>query len=366
MLPMKKNSPENHAFMTKASRASGAFSSTEQKTRPKPTLVMKQIIPSALLGALFAMGAVNAASTTPVGYITHDIAGNVSNLPTGADTYIGSVLANPVDFAGITTVDPSGLTTLTFEGGVPLGLDAGSYLEITSATQEGWWSQIVSSTATTIVINDAVPAVSGNVNVAVRKITTVKDFLGNNSPGLATDDGVPDEVIILDPFTQSAKTIVYTLTNGPVVPETWVDFVTYEDESDYPLFPGTAITIRNYDSDPKSFTSAGTVKTGKTQIDILPGDNFIAPPYAVGNDFEGMTLAPQLLDQSDEVIVLNAAQQATTYVSYDDGSTVQMVDFVTYDPKGNIVIPEGAGLIIRRPTAGPSTVTFSAQQIGNP
>ena len=127
---------------------------------------MKPIIPFALLGALLAVGAADAAATDPVGYITHDIAGNVAALPTGADTYLGPVLTNPVDYAGITTVDPSGLTTLTFASGVPATFDGTCYLEITSGTQEGWWSQIVSSTATTIVIADAVPAVGGNVVLA--------------------------------------------------------------------------------------------------------------------------------------------------------------------------------------------------------
>ncbi|WP_193213740.1 hypothetical protein [Luteolibacter marinus] len=324
---------------------------------------MKPIIPFALLGALLAVGAANAAVTDPVGYISHTVAGNVAALPTGADTYLGPVLTNSIDFAGQTTVDPSGLTTLTFAGGVPEDLNSASYLEITSETQEGWWSQIVSSTATTIVINDAVPTVGGNVSVAIRRITTIQDFLGANAPGLADDSGTPDEVIIVDPVTQAAKTVVYTLTNGPVEPATWVDFVTYEDESDYPLFPGTGVIIRNYSAGEKTFTSVGDVKTGKTQVDVLLGDNFIAPPYAVGNSFNQMDLATQLLDQSDEVITLNAAQAATTYYSYDDGSTTEMVDFVTYEPKGTVEIKEGTGMIVRRPAGSPSTITFPAQVI---
>ena len=162
---------------------------------------------------------------------------------------------------------------------------------------------------------------------------------------------------------QSAKTIVYTLTNGPVDPATWVDFVSYADESTFPLYPGTAVIIRNYGATAKSFTSSGAVKTGKTQVDVLPGDNLIAPPYAVGNSFNGMNLAPQLLDQSDEVITLSPSQAATTYYSYNDLSTIQMVDFVTYDPMGTLVITEGTGFFVRRPTAGSSTVTFAAQVV---
>lgn len=325
---------------------------------------MKPIIPFALLGALLAVGAADAAATDPVGYITHDIAGNVSALPTGADTYLGPVLVNPTTFAGLTSADPSGLTTLTFASGVPTDLDGSSYLEIKSGTQEGWWTEIVSSTSTTIVVANAIPAgLGGNVNVAVRKLTTIQDFLGDNAPGLATDSGTPDEVIVFDPVTQSGKTLVYTLTNGPVDPETWVDFVTYDDAADLPLYPGTAIIIRTFGATPKTFVSSGGVKTGKTQVDILPGDNLVAPTYAVGNTFAGMNLATQLEDQSDEVITLDAAQTGTTYVSYDDGVTIEMVDFVTFDPQGALVIPEGTGFIVRRPTGTPATITFPAQVI---
>jgi hypothetical protein len=328
---------------------------------------MKPIIPFALLGALLAVGAADAAATDPVGYISHTVAGNVSALPTGADTYLGPVLANPIDFAGQTTVDPSGLTTLTFSGGVPTGLTGASYVEIKSGTQEGWWSEIVSSTATTIVLASAVPAVGGNVNVAVREFTTIQDFLGENNPGLATDAGTPDEVILLDPTTQTGRTFVYTLTNGPVTdPATWVDFVSYDDVAGEPLYPGTAITIRNFGAGSKTFTSSGSVKTGKTQVDLLPGDNLVAPPYAVGNNFTGMNLATQLLDQSDEIIVLSASQVGTTYISYNDGMTTQIVDFVNYAPQGTVVTTEGTGFILRRPTASPAIITFPAQVIAAP
>jgi hypothetical protein len=324
---------------------------------------MKPIIPFALLGALLAVGAADAAATDPVGYITHDIAGNVSSLPSGADTYLGPVLVNPTEFAGVTAADPSGLTTLTFASGVPTDLDGGDLLEITSGTQEGWWTEVVSSTATTIVVANAVPSVGGNVNVSVRRTTTIQDFLGANAPGLATDATTPDEVIVFDPVTQSGRTIVYTLANGPVAPETWVDFVTYDDVADLPLYPGTAVVIRNYSTGPKTFVSAGEVKIGKTQVDILPGDNFISPTFAVGNTFAGMNLAPQLIDQSDEVITLDAAQTGTTYVSYNDGVSIDMVDFVTFDPQGSLVIPEGTGFIVRRPTASPATITFPSQVV---
>lgn len=326
---------------------------------------MKPIYSYALLAALAAVSPALAvdATTTPVGYVTHTIAGNVDSLPTGADTILGPVLAKPIDFAAQTTANPSGLTTLTFANGVPADLGNADYLEITSGTQEGWWSAIVSSTSTTIVLSAAAPTTGGNVSVAVRKFTTVQDFLGDNKPGLADDSGTPDEVVIVDPLTQGARSIVWTLSNGPVDPSTWVDFVSYEDAAGVPLTPGTAVILRNYSATAKTFTSDGAVKTGKTRVDLYPGDNFIAPTYAVGNTFSAMDLANQLIDQSDEVISLSAEQAATSYVSYNDGASVQMVDFVTYDPAGSLVIPEGTGLIFRRPTATPGVITFPAQVV---
>jgi len=326
---------------------------------------MKPITSFALLCAFAAVA--QGAVTDPVGYITHDIAGDVA---TGADTYLGPVLTKPVDFASETTVSPSGLTTLTFAGGVPTGLDGSSYLEITSGTQEGWWSQIVSSTATTIVISDEVPSLTGNVTVKVRKLVTVGDFLGDNLPGLGDDSGQPDEVVLLDPVTQVGKTIVYSVPPN-TSPADWVDFVSYESASGDYIFPGTAIVIRNYGA-PKSFVSTGSVKTGATQVDVFPGDNLIAFPYAVGNTFNASNIALQIVDDTnpvpDEVIALSAEQVGTTYVASNtapSGPPVnEMVDFVTYNPEGLTVILEGSGLVFRRSAeVDGSTLTFPAQVI---
>jgi hypothetical protein len=334
---------------------------------------MKPIIPFALLGALFAVGAAKAAVTDPVGYITHSIAGNPSANPSGADTFIGPVLTRTVDFAGSTSASPSGLTTLTFAGGVPATLDPSSYLEITSGTSEGWWSQIVSSTATTIVISDTVPTLTGNVQVKVRKLMTVGAFLGANAPGLATDAGTPDEVIILDPVTQITQTVVWSVPPS-TSPAGWVDFVSYNDASNVYLYPGTALTIRRFGASSLSFASNGDVKTGKTQVDVLLGDNLVAFPYAVGNTFNGSSIAAQLQSDlsanPDEVIELASSQVSTTFVASDTdsgpGVTLQMVEFVNYTEEGARVIGEGTGLVIRRPGGSSNTITFPAQVIAAP
>jgi hypothetical protein len=367
------NSTGTERIVTNASLFPCDFSSTKPRTNLRSFLVMKPIIPFALLGALFAIGAAKAAVTDPVGYISHSITGNVAANPLGADTWIGPALTNPVDFAGITSISPSGLTTLTFSGGVPTGLDSTSYLEITSGTSEGWWSQIVSSTATTVVISDTVPTLTGNVNVKVRKLMTVGVFLGANAPGLATDAGTPDEVIILDPVTQGTQTVIRSVPPN-TSPAGWVDNVSYADASGVYLYPGTGLTIRRFGVSDLSFTSSGDVKTGKTQVDVLLGDNLVAFPYAVGNTFNGSNIAAQLgTDVSafpDEVIQLGTNQGTTTFVSSDTdpgaGVTLQMVESVNYTEEGTRVIGEGTGLVIRRPGGSGGIITFPAQVIVTP
>lgn len=322
------------------------------------------------------------AYTTPVGYITYNFAGNPTANPAGADTYAGPVLVNPAKFAGVTTTNPSGLTTLTFSGGVP-ALGSADLVEIkTTGAAEGWWSEVVSSTSTTIVLANPVPTVPGNVQIEARKITTLRDFLGANLPGLTkeTDGSVPgDQVIYLDPTTQVATTYVYVDDPAFLTPGEdpgWTNFDTFLNSDDDKIFPGTGLTFRVFSgATAKTFAASGTVKTGKTQVDIFPGDNFIAPTLAVGASFATLGVQSVMFpDDSDSnttpiedtLITLAGDQVATPYVVDALADPQILVFFEDFTDASNVVVPEGSAFIFRRGENSESVLTFPAQVISTP
>jgi hypothetical protein len=317
-------------------------------------------------GSLFAQ---STAVTDPVGYITHNVAGNASMNPVGADTIIGPVLVNPNEFVGTSSSDPSGLTTVTFSGDVPTTLDGTYLLEISSAAREGWWSAISSSDATSITVDNALPTgLGGNVDVKVRKFTTVHDFLGDNTPGFtALTDVITegDQVIVVDPSTQIAQTIIYVETSAGV-PAGWYDFVSFDEVSNQPIFPGSAVTARIFGTDSIAFTSVGHVKLGKTEVDIFVGDNFIAPSLATGTTLGGLDLVGQIREElgggeGDLINLLSPAQAVTPYVVADGGAGVGIFDFVTFDPGESVPVAGGAGFVLRRNAAPEGTITVPAQ-----
>jgi hypothetical protein len=307
---------------------------------------MKPIIPFALLGALLAVGAADAAVTDPVGYITHTIAGNVSGDPGGADTFISPSLVNTAVFASATTIAPSG-TLATFSGSVPTDLDSTYLVEITDGPDEGWWSKVSSSTATTITTSDTIPATAGtNVKFAVRKLPTLNSFLGENVPAL----GASDQVLLLDPVTQTVSVVLY-------VGGEWQNFVTEANMDNEPILPGTAIAVRRFAATPLTFVSSGEVKTTDTEVDVLPQDNWLGQPLAVGGTLAQMTFKSQLLG-SDFLKILRANQTTDAYITVG----TEMQNFVTEENAEGEVISEGAGYIISRVGAG-STLVIPGQVV---
>jgi hypothetical protein len=315
---------------------------------------MKPIIPFALLGALLAVGAADAAATDPVGYITHTINGS-------GETYLSPTLVQPTVFAGQPNANPSSSATITFAGGVPVGLDGSYVLEITDGPSEGFWSTVVSSTATSITVNDALPAgLAANVGVSVRKHSTVGTFLGLNSPSLVDFDGekANDEVQLLDPVTQGTGAIVWVTGANLADPEypdgAWFDLVLSAVANDYVIEPGTAIRIKRVGSS-ATFVSSGNVKITDTQVDLFQNFNWIGTPLATGGTLNGMTFNTQLVKFDgesptyDELQFLRPSQGIDPFAAIDDGvGGSTMFDLVLSEDGGAEPFPEGTGVIINR------------------
>jgi hypothetical protein len=334
---------------------------------------MKPIIPFALLGALFAAGAASAATTTPVGYITVNLAAN-------GETYVSPTMVQASSFAGASTVSPSGGKVITFSGGVPTGLGSGDVLEVGSS---GWWSTVTSSTATTITVVDNFPAgLPANTSVSVRKHNTLLTFLGLNAPGLIDYDGskANDEVQVLDPTANPQKVATYAWVTGPNLGDpnnpngAWFNLGTSTVDNNVVIEPGTAIRIKHVGATPLSFATSGTVKTTPTQVDVFAKFNWIGTPLATGGTLNGMNFNNQLVEYDgsspnyDELQILGSNQVATPFAAITDGVTAPngktMFNLATSTDGGAQTFPEGTGVVINRIGNPSSTITIPATQVG--
>lgn len=332
----------------------------------------------ALLAVAAACGVASAqtsATTTPVGYITHTI-----NNAAGAEslTLIGPSLIQPTEFAGAATAAPTG-NTITLAGGVPTTLNSSYVLEISNGSQEGWWSTVTSSTATSITVNDNFPAgLAADVRITVRKHNTLKSFLGSNAAGLTAFDGVAqaDEVQIISAAVAGQPLTSYVYVPAAVSGEaedSWFDLASSTNANTVVIEPGTSVLVKQFGSANKTFTSVGEVKVTKTQFDVFPGLNFVANPVAVGSTLNGLGFNTQLTtftgenSDFDEVQVIGSTGAITAYAALDPnlglGATVGNLSDAS--DAGAVVIPEGTGAIIKRDASkAAGIITLPATVVG--
>jgi uncharacterized protein (TIGR02597 family) len=328
---------------------------------------MKPITSFALLAAIAAtIGAANAAATDPVGYITVNIAGP-------GDTYISPSLVEATTFAGATTATPSGGSVATFASGVPTGLDGTYVLEITSGASEGWWSTVTASTDTTVTVADAFPAgLPANTTISVRKHSTLRTFLGLNSPNLSNFNGVDpsDEVQVLNPSTQVVTTYAWVTAADLGQPEgAWFNLASSETANDTIIEPGSSIKIKRLGG-ALSFTTSGAVKVTKTQVDLYPNFNWVGTPLATGSTLNGMTFNSQLNQfdgispNYDELQILRPNQVIVPFAAVDDGAGgTTMFNLADSSDAGAEPFVEGTGAIIKRIGNPASTITIPATTV---
>ncbi len=326
--------------------------------RPQSHPVMKKYLPYSLILAAAATGLAHGAATaytTPVGYISHTVAA-AGSLPS-AETYLSASLVQATEFAGVSASATA--KTVTFTGtSVPTSLNNTYVLEITSGPSEGWWSTVSSSTSSTIVLTDNFP-VATPVSVSIRKHTTLKSFLGNNSPGFVTFNGVDnsDEVQIWDPVTQSVIPYAYIsasdLGNDPLYPNgAWWDIGNSVVADNVVIEPGSAVRIKRI-AGSLTFVSSGTVKTTKTEVDVYPNFNWVGTPLAVGGTLDGMAFNTQLNQYDgesvnfDELSFLDASQASRPFAAIA-GAPPTMFDLGNSVEAGTEPFKEGTGAIIRR------------------
>ncbi len=337
------------------------------KKHMKPKTILTGLAAALLApGALFAQ---TTATTTPVGYISHTIAG--AGESSAAFTYISPTLIQPTEFAGQSTISPSGGAVITFASGVPANLNGTYVLEISTGTKEGWWSTVASSTSTTITVEDAFPAgLPANVAITVRKHATLQNFLGSNSIGLGSFNGADasDEVQVFNPLTQTAQPFAFVTgedwgdtqnyPNG-----VWLNLETGEPENNKVVVPGSSVVVKRIAATPLSFVSTGAVKTTKTEVDVYEGVNFLGATMAANGTLGNSNFASQIFQwdgasaEYDEIQILGIDQSVVPFASIDDGGAV-IWNISLSDYGTSQAYTAGTGLILKRVGNPSSTIVI--------
>lgn len=297
-------------------------------------------------------------ATDPAGFVFSDIApGSVAN---PANSFVAPAFAAAPDAVGTVSAVSGPFLTLTgvdWSGG-PFGPE--HYLEITSGSYAGSWAPVASADPAAKIVSagsDFAALVSSGVKVALRRFTTLGDFLGaSNSAGLAGASALAtaDEVVVYRGATPSVHWY-YDGTGGGTAG--WYDSA-YNPTADTLLPPGQGMVIRRKAPSPLVFSQSGIVKRGPTTVAAQRGLNLVGNPSALdltldasqlqtGNPAWGVAAASSL-SAADEVILYGAGTPSV-YWRYDgsQGGAPGWYDS-SYQPAGSVVIPAGSSFSIQR------------------
>jgi uncharacterized protein (TIGR02597 family) len=245
---------------------------------PKSYLVMKPIISFALLGALFAVGAANAAVTDPVGYVSlGDTTVGQPAIKANTDVHVSIPLLRSAEFAGV--VASTGANTITITGATFTAnqWNAGTpyVVVVESGTKSGMILPILSNTTNELTVDlgsFSLAGVAAADQVSIRKAWTVSSFMA----GASSLNGV-----ILFAFSNSSTGInvssdIQYFYNG----SGWEDGDGNPSDNAI-LYPGEGFIVRNGATPVTSFTLTGDVPVAKHFVQVGtnvggPRDSFLS------------------------------------------------------------------------------------------
>ncbi len=196
---------------------------------------MKPIIPFALLGALLAVGAADAAATQPVGYYNFEGKG-------GGNVFIPS-LVNPASFSGVLTGATGTTMTVAANSFAAAAFDEGAvyakfYVEIASGPNQGVIVDIVSNTTDQLTLASDITALAlaGTESIVIRPHVTLKSSLASAEASLGA---FSDSATF---YLPDASFVSYIFGAG-ATPNGWSSDFATDDGSDRPVPPGSGFIL---------------------------------------------------------------------------------------------------------------------------
>ncbi|MEK7953507.1 hypothetical protein [Luteolibacter soli] len=299
---------------------------------------MKPIIPTALFGALLALGVANAATTTPVGYYSFDgKAGGNLFVPgfVNAPAFAGALTAA----SGTTlTVAANSLTANAYNQGA---VYKKFYAEITSGPNAGVVLDIVSNTTNVITLASSVASLglSGTETITVRPHVTLKSSLASAEASLGA---------FSDSATFYANGTFQTYYYGGDGGTGWSSDFATDDGGARPVAPGTGFVLGLGSN--VGLTITGEVKAPDTVVQLVSGVvNIVGPVNPLVGDAVNLsnTGFGSLAAFSDSITVYQPGPLSVFVTYYPLGDGTVSSDFATPTTDtikyttGAVVIPSG-------------------------
>lgn len=324
---------------------------------------MKPIYPYAFLGALFAVGALNAATTTPVGYVSlGDTTPGQAAVKANTEVTISVPLLRPaVNFGKVASVSGA---VITLVGEIPAGeynapADGAPFLvEVTSGAKEGLFVLISSNTATEITValggGGDLGGVAVGDSIAIRPAWT----LGTLLPSESLPDGVQLAAFDVQPSINNSASPLYLNNSGF---GGWIDGATFMSAANAVLYPGESFVLINNTNTPiQSLIVSGEVPTSKSMLQISK-DGAGAQDTRIG--YVGPV--SEILDEAgfdpaegDQILAFDQTQpginkSASQVLIYNPGFG-GWIDGATFTPVGDsFTLDGGKGYIYRRSASAP-------------
>ena len=334
-------------------------------------LAMKKLTFTLILSALLGTAAQAQVTTTPVGFLSMQIAGNTgSGQP--AYTFASLGLTNPVTFQStITSVttntigDTSASWADNAYNSTTSGVPPTYYIEILSGAASGTILDVVSTAGTaqtlTLATNSAsLPSlgVTTGTSYSIRQHWTIASVFGTSTlqGGSST---TADQVQLF----RNGNYISYYYQSGTSrgLQNTWVQSgVPNSDAGNTVIYPDDGILIARSQSSGVSIVLTGSVKTGQTSIPVESGYTLLGNVYAAGmtlstsNLFTGNTatgVAGGSSTTADQVMFWNGSNFVSYYYQSGTARGIQNAWVQAGVPNtdaGSTSIPAGAALFVLR------------------
>jgi len=244
---------------------------------------MKPIIPFALLGALFAVGA-NAATTDPVGYVSLGETGvGLPAVPANTDQRVSIPMFNATESVGSIATGGIAGSVLTVDGAAyTAGQWVGYYALVSSGANEGQLLVVTASDATSITVattvaGDTLTGLADGDSFKLSPAWTLDSFLGVQPVGtqLLAFSGTGSGVNL-------APDVIYEYGNPfSLFPsDRWFNATFLTEAGTEVLYPGEALIIRSGANPVNSVVVTGEATTVKHRTVIAGGTGQQDTPLA--------------------------------------------------------------------------------------
>jgi uncharacterized protein (TIGR02597 family) len=343
--------------VTKTLLPPAVFYSTKPKSNRKSYLVMKPIISFALLGALFAVGAANAAVTDPVGYVSlGDTTVGQPAVKANTEVRVSIPLDKKTVFAGTVASVAGNVITISGTPGLGNLVTVPHVVKIGNGAAEGLTALVTASTASSVTVSvqpgDSLAGVVAGTELSIQEAWTVSSFLSGGTLPTGTQlfafSGAAPGIVI-------APDLIFEFDGTG-----WVDTNTFESANNVVLYPGEGYVLRNPTATPiASLVLTGEVPTANHRVvvsNLAPGVGqdipfgFISPvDEIVGVSGLGFTSGDQILSFSNSAA--GVVKAPVTILEYDGTGWVDTDTFESVT--GTFPLKGGVSYVYRRATTAP-------------